>query len=595
MRDQSFEIAALHAAYAAGACPQAVIAEAFDRAAASGDPGIFLHLTERAAALAEAAALGPFDPVARPLWGVPFAVKDNIDVAGAPTTAACPAFAHVAEADAPVVAALRRAGAIPIGKTNLDQFATGLVGVRTPHPAPRNAFAPDRAPGGSSSGSAVATARGIVSFALGTDTAGSGRIPAGLNGIVGIKPSLGRLSTRGVVPACRSLDCVSIFALTVADGWRVLGAASVFDAADPFARSLAAPELSAAPEAARVGVPDAASRRFFGDAAAEAAFDLAVEDLAASGLTPVALDFGPLFEVAAMLYEGAWVAERLAAIEDFAAAHPDALHPVTAEIILGARGLTAVDAFKGFHRLQALKRAAAARLAEAELLAVPTVPRFLTLAEIEAEPIAANSRLGTYTNFVNLLGLSALSTPTRARPDGLPGGVTLIGPDGAEGLLATVAAALEARAGGALGATGWRAVGALGPAAPAEAGVTLAVFGAHMRGMPLNAELTAQGARFLGEARTSADYRLYRLETTPPKPGLVRVAADGRAIAGELWRLPGAGFGAFVAGLPAPMCIGAVTLEDGRTVRGFLVEPGAVAGARDVTGHGGWRAAMAAG
>ncbi len=595
MPEQSFEVGALHAAYAAGASPAAIVDEAFARIAAAEDPGIFIHLESAEAVRKAAAALGSYDP-ARPLWGVPVAVKDNIDVAGQPTTAACPAFAYTATEDAAAVAALRRAGALILGKTNLDQFATGLVGVRTPYPVPRNPHDPTRIPGGSSSGSAVAVARGIVSLALGTDTAGSGRVPAGLNNIVGLKPSLGLVSTRGVVPACRTLDCVSIFALSVADAWTGLGVLAGFDPADPYSRPFPRPALEPLPASLRLGVPDAASRRFFGDGAAEAAFDAALADLARIGAETVELDFTPLFAVAALLYEGAWVAERQAAIADFLASAPaDALHPVTAGIIGGAEGLSAADAFRGLYRLQALRREASVLLGGVDGLVAPTVPRFFTRDDLERDPLGPNSQLGSYTNFVNLLDLCGLAVPTRARRDGLPGGVTLIAPAGRDGLLAMIGDALAREVDVPLGATGWRAGAKLPAATRPDPGVTLAVVGAHMRGMPLNSELTALGASFLRTQRTAPEYRLFELPgTVPPKPGLLRVGREGSAIEIELWRLDTAAFGRLVAGVPGPLTIGDVRLADGASAKGYLAEAAGVSGAADISDYGGWRAYVAA-
>ncbi|MGB0671588.1 MAG: allophanate hydrolase, partial [Rhodospirillales bacterium] len=395
-----FDIGSLHEAYAAGLDPQAVIEECFRRLAEADDPGIFLHLAEKASVLAEAAALGPFDPVAKPLWGVPFAIKDNIDMAGAPTTAACPEFAYKADADSFVVAQLRAAGAIPIGKTNLDQFATGLVGVRTPYPVPRNALDPAIVPGGSSSGSGVVVARGIVSFSLGTDTAGSGRVPAALNSIVGLKPSLGALSNRGVVPACLSLDTISVFALTVADAYRVFRSCAVYDEADSFARDLPAPALTAPPPRFKLGVPDANTREFFGDDLQAAAFERALGLLAEQGAAIVEIDFTPFYDVARMLYEGAWVAERHAAIEDVLRDRPEVVFPVTRHIIEAAKKLSATDAFRGFYRLEDLKRRVAPVLAAVDLLCVPSIPTFYSVADLAADPIGPNARLGTYTNFV---------------------------------------------------------------------------------------------------------------------------------------------------------------------------------------------------
>ncbi len=590
----SFEIARLHASYASCISPLDVIDEVQARIAAAADPGIFLHLTEPEQLRRQALELGSFDPAALPLWGIPFAVKDNIDCAGAPTTAACPAFAYRAEADATAVARLRAAGALMVGKTNLDQLATGLVGVRTPYAVPRNPIDPSRIPGGSSSGSAVATACGIVSFALGTDTAGSGRIPAGLNNIVGLKPSLGSISTKGVVPACRTLDCVSIFALTTNDAWRVLCAAAGFDGADPFSRPLPAPRLQSPPVPVRVAVPDSASRHFFGDPNAEAGFDSALDMLSDLGADLVPIDFSPFFDVASLLYEGAWLAERLAAIEEFAAKSADALHPVTAEIIDGAGKLTAVDAFRGIYRLKELERKCETIFKPLDIMAVPTVPRFYTLDEVVAEPILTNSRLGTYTNFVNLLDLCALAVPTQSRPDGLPGSITLIARSGQDGLLATMADRLHANAGVSLGATDWEATERL-PAHLPPSGVLLAVVGAHMRDLPLNWQLKDRRAEFVEATRTAPRYRLYDLaDATPRKPGMIRVERGGASIELELWRLETAAFGDFVAQVPAPMTIGDVTLEDGTVAKGFLVEAAAIEHAPDITHHGGWRAFLGA-
>ena len=590
----AFDIPGLHAAYAAGLSPAEVIAEAYRRILEADDPGIFLHLRPEAEAVAEAAALPPFDPVAMPLWGVPFAVKDNIDLAGAPTTAACPAYAYAPEVDAVCVAALRAAGAIPLGKTNLDQFATGLVGVRTPHPVPRNALDPEIVPGGSSSGSAVAVARGLVSFALGTDTAGSGRVPAALNNIVGLKPSLGAISGTGVVPACRTLDTVSIFALTVPDAWAAFRAAALFDADDPFSRRLPAPPLSAPPPVLTVGVPDAATREFFGDAMQAESFAAALARLEADGARVLELDFTPFFEVAKMLYEGAWVAERMTVVEDLLREDPEALHPVTRRIISAADRLSAADAFRGIYRLAELKRRAEPLLDRVDLLCAPSIPTFCTVADLEADPVGPNARLGTYTNFVNLMDLCGIAVPTDPRRDGRPGSVTLLARAGRDALTAAVADRLHRAAAPAMGAIGRDLPPATPPApraGPEE--IALAVVGAHMSGLPLNHELTSRGGRFLEAAWTAPDYRLFALAGGPPaRPGLLR-AEGGAAIALEVWALPPEGFARFVAAVPPPLSIGTVRLEDGRTVKGFLVEAAGVAGAEDVTAAGGWRAHLA--
>ena len=582
--------AALHAAFADGLDPWAVAARCIDEAAAH--PGVFLATTPEAARAA-AAALGPFDPVAKPLWGLPFAIKDNIDLAGTPTTAACPAFAFTPSRSATAVERLMAAGAVPVGKTNLDQFATGLVGVRTPYPVPANSFDPAVVPGGSSSGSAVAVARGLACFALGTDTAGSGRVPAGLNNLVGLKPTLGAVPVRGVLPACQTLDCVSVFALTVPDAWAVTAAIAGYDPLDPWSKRVALGSPGPRPPSVRVGIPDRASRRFFGDDAAERAFDAALELCVDAGCTLVDTDFTPFFAVAALLYEGAWVAERYAAIRPFIAAHRDALHPTTARIILAAEGLSAADAFAGQYRLAALRRQAEPVLAAVDMLAVPTVPRAFRLADLAADPIGPNAALGTFTNFVNLLDLCALAVPGPFRLDGLPGGLTLIGHPGRDATLAALGEALHRSAGVPLGATG-AALPSTGfePSPLGKDEIECVVVGAHLSGMPLNRDLVALGGRFRRVATTTRDYRLHALAGGPPaRPGLVRVAeGEGAAVTTEVWAMPADGFGRLVAGIPAPLGIGTVRLADGTAPKGFLCEAEGLAGAVDITAHGGWRA-----
>ncbi len=450
----SLDRASLHAAYAAGTLSAAsVVALAYRRIAALDDPGIFLHLLPEAAAQAAAAALPPFNPARYPLWGLPVAVKDNIDVAGLPTTAACPAFAYTPAESSPAVARLLAAGAVILGKTNLDQFATGLVGVRTPHPVPRNAFDATRVPGGSSSGSAVAVAQGLVSLALGTDTAGSGRVPAALNNLVGLKPSLGAVSTRGVVPACRTLDCVSVFALTVPDAWAAFAVMAGEDAADPFSRGIAWQEPGAAAPVLRLGVPH---RPELDDEAGRAAWDAATRALAGLGVALEPVDLSDFHAAARLLYDGPWVAERAAAVGSFAQAKPEAMHPVTRHILAGAGRFTAVDAFRGLYLLAELKRRTEPVWRRVDALAVPSAPNFPTLQELATDPLGPNARLGTYTNFVNLLDLAALAVPGPFRPDGLPAGITLIAPRGADARLAALGARLQAAAQPRLGATGGR-------------------------------------------------------------------------------------------------------------------------------------------
>ncbi|HTR13304.1 MAG TPA: allophanate hydrolase [Roseiarcus sp.] len=585
-------IADLLAAHTQGKSLAATIKEAYARIDRHGDPALFISVRPKAEALAIAERAQAEGPAGKPLFGVPFVVKDNIDVTGLPTTAACPAFHYEPERSAFVVERLERAGAIVIGKTNLDQFATGLVGVRSPYGVPRNALRPDLIPGGSSSGSATAVAAGLVPFSLGTDTAGSGRAPAALNGIVGLKPSLGALSASGVVPACRTLDTVSIFALDVADAFAAFEVACGYDEKDVWSRPFPPPAFSAVPNGLRLGVPRADQLEFFGDAEAEAAFarDLKLAD--ALGLSLVEFDFAPFAEVAKLLYEGPWVAERYAATKPLIEKDPGALHPVTRAIIEAGGKYDAVAAFEAFYKLADLKRRTQGAWSAFDAMLVPTIPRPYTVAEVEADPIRLNSRLGTYTNFVNLLDLSAIAVPSGVRGDGLPSSVTLIGRSGADGLLAGVAAAIQARSGAPMGATGHP------PKAPPRAPVrvpagrlALSVVGAHLAGLPLNHELVELGATFLREAETSKDYRLFALATSPPKPGMLRVAGGaGAAIKVEVWSLAPAAFGAFVARIPCPLGIGAVRLADGDEVKGFLVEAEAVKAAEDISRYGGWRA-----
>lgn len=589
--DQPFDIASLHQAYADGMSPVAVIDECFRRIDAVGDPGIFLHLMDKDQVRAEASKLRSFDPENKPLWGIPFAIKDNIDAAGTPTTAACPAFAYDADVDAFAVKCLRDAGALLIGKANLDQFATGLVGVRTPYAVPKNAVDPAIVPGGSSSGSAVAVAHGIVSFALGTDTAGSGRVPAALNNIVGLKPSLGAISNTGLVPACQTLDTISVFALTVDDAYRAFRAAARYDAADPYARNFTMPAMGAVAPKFRVGVPDAASLEFFGDQVQAQSFAAALTEIAALGGEVIEIDFKPFFDVAQMLYSGVWVAERYAVIEDLLQRDPEAVHPVTREVVKVAEQFNAVDTFRSFYKLQSLKRQIEPILSALDMLCVPTIPTFYTVVDLEADPIGPNSRFGTYTNFVNLLDMSGIAVPVKKRSDGRPGSITLLAKAGQDAAIAAVAGALHKRSGETLGATGWPLPASKPVTASADSGeIALAVVGAHMSGLPLNHELTRLGGRFLRAARTSDRYRLYSLPGGPPvRPGLVQTET-GAAIDIEIWALPIDKFGEFIQGVPRPLGIGTLVLEDMSEVKGFLCKALAVSNAEDVTHFGGWRA-----
>ncbi len=586
------DLTRLHAAYASGALsPQELVESLLPRLAASDADAVWITRVPDAELRARAAALGLVPAAKRgALWGTPFAVKDNIDVAGMPTTAACPDFAYVPTASAPAVQRLLDAGAILLGKTNLDQFATGLVGVRTPYGVARNPFDPAVVPGGSSSGSAVAVGAGLASFALGTDTAGSGRVPAAFNNIVGLKPTKGLIPTQGVVPACRSLDCISIFALTAADAAAVLDIAGGFEAADPFSRTgQQLPSRGFAGLA--LGVPKPEQRLFFGDAAAEALYDAALARATTLGARLVEFDLAPFLETAALLYAGPWVAERAAAVGGFLASHPDSVWPTTRAVIETAGRFSAVDAFEGGYRLAELTRACAPVWQEIDVMLLPTAPTIYRVAEIAAEPILLNSRLGTYTNFVNLLDLAALALPAGFRPDGLPLGVTLVAPAWSDRLLAGLGQSWQRSTGLPLGATGAALPeeAALTDAAPAS--IELAVVGAHLSGEPLNHQLVELGATLVASTRTAACYRLHALAgTTPPKPGLARTGDDtGAAIEVEVWRLSAEGLGHLMAQVPRPLAIGTIELIDGSWVKGFLCEGYAVQGARDITGFGGWR------
>jgi allophanate hydrolase len=585
----------LHRAYAQGLTPADVIEQVFEGIVEADDPGIFISLRDKAEVIRDAEELGAFDPDAKPLWGLPFAVKDNIDVAGIASTAACPAFAYVPKKTAFAVQKLLAAGAVLIGKTNLDQFATGLVGVRTPYPIPRNAIAPDLIPGGSSSGSAVAVALGLVSFALGTDTAGSGRVPAALNNIVGLKPTVGSLSTSGVVPACRTLDCISVFAGSVDDAWAAFDVMAGYDAEDPFSRQIAIAAPSALPPVIRIGVPSRATREFFDDTEAESAFDSSLSEMEDIGAELVEFDFSPFREIAELLYEGSWVAERYQAIRPFIETQPEALHPVTRGIIEGATRFSAADAFASFYKLAELRRTAEPMWRNLDMIAVPSIPSVYTVDEVEKAPVALNSRLGFYTNFVNLLDLSALAVPSPSRRDGRPAGLTLIGRAGQDGLLAAFGRLLHRAADIPAGATGFKPdYSAVLPAVLDDA-IELVAVGAHMSGLSLNDELKAAGGIFLRETETAPHYRLYALAGKGvARPGLLRVgAAKGAKIAVEVWSLPPAGFGRFISRIPAPLGIGTLELADGSRPKGFLVEAVAVAKARDISEFGGWRAYLA--
>lgn len=531
-----------------------------------GDDGVWLSLVPEAEALARAGEMESKGGDL-PLRGWTFAVKDNIDVAGLKTTAACPEFAYEPEMHAFVVQRLVDAGAIVIGKTNLDQFATGLNGTRTPHTIPRCAYRSDFISGGSSSGSAVAVALGEVDFALGTDTAGSGRVPAAFNNLVGFKPTKGRWSTSGLVPACRSLDCITVLAKSLRDASRVDAVVSGYDARDPYSR------IEPAGYRAwhrRIGILPESHREFFGNSEYARLYAEAIARMASTGWEVVEFDYAPFLEAASLLYSGPWVTERFVAMREFLKSNADAVHPVVRKIVEGGMGFSAVDAFEGQYRLAALARETEKLWQTCDAMMLPTAGTIFTVDELLAEPVACNSKLGHYTNFVNLLDLCAVAVPAGFEANGLPFGVTFIGPAWSERTQLLVAGCF------------------LDEAVDVSGGVKLAVVGAHLRGQPLNRQLCELGARFVEACHTAPRYRLYALpNTTPPKPGMVQ-AADGVAIAVEVWELTDTAFGKFVAAIPAPLGIGTVVLESGECVKGFLCEPIALEGARDISAFGGW-------
>ena len=556
------------------ATPAAVIDRIFATIRAGSLTPVWISLADERRAIERAMDVDP----SLPLAGIPFAVKDNIDVEGLQTTAGCPSYAYTATRTAHVVQRLLDAGAILIGKTNMDQFATGLVGTRSPYGACSSVFDADYISGGSSAGSAVAVASGLCAFSLGTDTAGSGRVPAAFNNLVGLKPTRGLLSTSGVVPACRSLDCISIFANDAADAHRVWEVAVGFDESDPYSRAYEA-RLGAAPwssAAFRFGVPNASALEFFGDGEARALFHAAVDRLERIGGTRIEIDFAPFREAATLLYSGAWVAERFAAVGGFLGSGREGINPVVRDIVLSGTKHSAVDACRAGYRLEALKRAASAQWEEIDVLVLPTTGTIYSKAAVEANPVALNTNLGYYTNFVNLMDLAALALPAGFRSNGLPFGISLIGRTFTDAGLSML---------------GERYLHGESSAGDAPGCVLLAVVGAHLTGQPLNRQLTDRGARLVKVCRTSAEYRLFALpRTSPPKPGLLRDADfNGPGIEVEVWAMSENGFGSFVAAVPPPLAIGSVRLEDETMVKGFVCESVALVGATEITHFGGWK------
>lgn len=602
----SLDLATLRTGYLNGDFTPAQIVDAvLDKIAAHDDPAAWIYRVADADLRAAADALAGLAPDDLPLYGIPFAVKDNIDVAGMPTTAACPEFSYIAAETAPAVQRLLDAGALLVGKTNLDQFATGLVGVRSPYGVPRNALDPSCVPGGSSAGSAVAVSAGLVSFSLGTDTAGSGRVPAGFNNIVGVKPTKGLFSTRGVVPACRTLDCVSIFALTTEDGTDVREVMAGFDAKDSYSRIAPATARHTDRDSLgglRFGVPSGEYLKFFGDDAYEAAFHFTCDRMASLGAVMVEIDFAPFAETAALLYDGPWVAERYVALRPFLEKSPNSFHPVTRSIVENGKNYDAADVYAATYRLADLARRGETVWEDIDAMLLPTSGRMYTVAEVEADPIQLNSNLGYYTNFVNLLDLSALAVPAGFAANGRPFGVTLVGPAFSDAGLSDIGGAIHRDADVTMGATGVALPAARETSdkqAPGEDTLLIAVNGAHMRGLPLNHQILELGGTFLREDRTAQCYRLYALEDfSPIRPGMVRTAdpAAGASIALEVWALPTEAIGSLLARIPAPLGLGTLTLASGDPVKGFVCEAAAASStaAKDITAHGGWRSYLEA-
>lgn len=598
MNDDTFDLRldTLRTAYEAGATtPRQLIAALRDKAAAlNGEFNAFIHLLDAAELEPYLAALDGKTPAELPLYGVPFAIKDNIDLAGIPTTAACPAFAYTPEASATVVEQLIALGAVPLGKTNLDQFATGLNGTRSPYGECRNSVHPGYPSGGSSAGSALAVALGLASFALGTDTAGSGRVPAALNNLVGLKASKGLISTAGVVPACRTLDCVTFFAATAAEASQLLALTAKLDPRDEYSRANPLWNDGSAfgqVKAFRFGVPK--TPEFLGCPESPALFAATIEHLQSLGGEPVEIDFAPFLEAARLLYEGPWVAERYSVAGALIEQQPDAVLPVIRAVLEKAPGTTAVQLFQAQYRLQQLKAICDRIMAEVDCVLTPAYPRPVTLAELHAEPVKRNSDLGYYTNFMNMLDYAAVAVPAGVMANGLPWGVTLFGRVFTDQYLLSLADALQRQTGLAL--VGGNAISAPAPQNPARNDrARVVVCGAHLDGLPLNWQLRQRGGRLLQTTESAPAYKLYALAGGPVlRPGMVRVSEGGAAIGVEVWEIPSAELGSFLTGIPAPLGLGKVELADGRWETGFICEGYGLEGAEDITRFGGWRAWLA--
>ena len=536
-----------------------------------------------------------------PLYGVPFAIKDNIDLEGVPTTAACPEFTYRPDHSAYVVQLLIDAGAIPLGKTNMDQFATGLVGTRSPEPwGPcRNAFDPETISGGSSAGSAVAVALGLVSFSLGTDTAGSGRVPAMLNNIYGLKPSRGLLSMSGVVPACRTLDCPSVFALCVSDVQLVFSILAKSDASDAYSRANPGSNSHSffgnTSDKVRVGVPRSDQLEFFGEESARQMFDQAVSKWQSLSAELVEVDVDPLLRAARLLYEGPWVAERYCALETILEQQPDAVHEVVRKIVESAKNKDAITTFKAEYQLQTYRAYARGLFEQIDFLVSPTAPRSYLVRELLEDPITLNSNMGFYTNYMNLLDLCGFAVPAGFMSNGIPFGVTLIAPCFREVSLLNQALRWERQQRLPMGASDkiYQSDSNL-PVVTTSNRIEVAVCGAHLSGMPLNWQLVERGATLIAETETSENYRFYALAGGPVKrPGLMRQDNNGCRIKVEVWSMPQSEFGGFVSAIPHPLGIGKLQLISGEWVSGFICEEAGLAGAEDISELGSWRSYIA--
>ena len=594
--ETDLSITGLSAAYKNGAfAPADLLKSIRERAEELTEYNIYITLLSAEQIQIYLDALAQMDPLITPLWGIPFTLKDNIDLAQVNTTAACEAFTYVPDTSATVVERLLAAGAIPVGKANLDQFATGLNGTRSPWGPCRNSFDSAFVSGGSSAGSAVSVAMGLSSFSLGTDTAGSGRVPAGFNNLVGLKPTRGLVPATGVVPACRSLDCVSIFAFNADDANTVLSVAEGLDEEDAYSRSNT---FDNRPQyygyrsgGVRVGILKENDLRFFEDETYAHAYAKTLSTLAAEGFELVPIDYGAFNEVALLLYEGPWVAERYIATTPLIKDNPGALDPTVRAIIEPGGLPLATELFEAEYRLNRLKRKCAGILAEFDCLLTPTAGRHFTIDEMLANPIVHNSELGYYTNFVNLLDLAAVSVPAILTETGRPFGITLVGPTFSDRDLLSVANRIQHILPLPMGALQASQPVLNASATGSSRMIDIVVCGAHMDKLPLNTQLTLRGATFSEATKTASKYALYKLPgDSPLRPALVEDEQNGQAIDVEVWSIPATELGSFVKCIPAPLGIGKITMSDGRELSGFVCTEGGTHGAENITAYGGWRA-----